>query len=917
MRRGEPMWRRYARFFGPDVRADVDEELADHVARLEDDLRRAGKSDAEIAEMVRARFGDVDDLRAWLTRYDGRRLKRSLRIEAFGNLGQDVAYALRRLRQRPGFTATVVVVLALGVGATTAMFSAVDATMLRPLPFKDPGRLVAIPSLGPPSYGTTRPHGGSSSPEPGSAWDRVSHAPGILGVGAYYSSTANLSDPERPARVNVGHATAGFFRLLGIRPFRGGEFTASEAAPNAPGTAILSYGFWRQHFGGRDMLGRAISLDGKPYSVVGIMPAGFSFPDESDLWIPVPVPFPPIPLTIGRPTVLKVNAIARLAPGISIDRVNAELYPVFRAMVPEHPPAWMKLSLAKLDETARHSVQPLQASFVGKRRTVLLTLLGATACLLLIACANVTNLLLSQAEVRRREIALRAVLGAGRGRLIRQLLTESLILSLAGTAIGVALAPVGLRVLTSLMPPVLVGLAPPEVDLRVLAFAVGLALLAGVGFGLWPALATSRNDLADSVRGAGVTGTTTQVRGRARRALLTAEFALTLVLAVGAGLMLQSFARLTHVDPGFNPARTASLELDFGWPPPPMPVRKQPIRDMLARLATAPGVEAAGAISVLPLGGGSTFSLTLGGEGVAPRPKSMRPRFAEFRQISGDYFAAMGIRLVQGRAFTAADDSMSSESGYPPMPRVAIVSESVVDSLWGHGYDPVGRWIQYGSYGPSGGGPHMTVVGVVEDVRSDQLEKQPLPQVYVPAEAAPPTAIALIARGSIPPRDLEARLRNAVHGVDPSQAVFDVRTMDDVVRASIAVPRTDTLLIATFGALALVLAVVGVYGVIAYSVAQRRREFGIRAALGATGSDLLALVSREMLWVTAIGLALGLAGAWAASRALQSLLFGVTVHDPATFVLAPLALVVPAAIATLLPARRAARTNPVDVIREE
>jgi putative ABC transport system permease protein len=908
MRKREPMWRRYARFFGPDVAADVDDELADHIACMRDDLRARGLSEPEVEMAIRGRFGDVDALRTQLRRDDGRRMDRRRRLEALGDLAQDVQYALRRLRQQPGFTATVLVVLALGVGATTAMFSAVDAAMLRPLPFRDASRLVLMPSVSVPSR--SQPPGSPLGDDFRPTWRNIRAMPGLVsGIAAYFSTSANLFDPQRPARVTVGHASAGLFDVLGVAPVAGRVFSDSEARPGGPPLAVLSYGFWQGHFGGRDMLGKPISLDGTPFTVIGVMPRGFDFPDRSDLWVPIPVPFPAQVLDLSHGFPPKPNTIARLAPGVTLAAADARLFSLWRPDPKLRVPAWFPKDWEQKQlESWRHTAVALQQSFVGDRRRMLLVLLGATGLLLLIGCANVTSLLLSQATVRRREIALRAVLGAGRGRIVRQLLTEAVLLAVAGTGIGVALAPAAFGVLARIMPPTLAGIAPPELDVRVLAFAAGVALVTGIGFGLWPALTTSRADLAESARGAGATGTPGGTRSAARRVLLAGELALTVMLLVGAGLMLRSFRRLSAVTTGFDAEHAATLRLDFGTPAPPTTIRRQRLASMLERLTAAPGVQSAGATGALPLDSPGPVGLPVDAEGVPERDKTQRPRMATYLVVSSGYFDAMGIPLLRGRTFRAGDDSLDAEGGAP---RAAIINRALADSLW-PGADPLGRWISW-----SGRNARMTVVGVVANVRYFGLDRPLGPQVYMPIEAAPPSSIALVVRGAMPSAVLLARLRDAVHAVDPSQPVYDARSLDDVVRAAVAVPRTDTELIGLFGALALVLAVVGVYGVIAYSVAQRRVEFGIRAALGATGRDLTALASRELVWVAIVGVPIGLAGAWAGARVLRSLLYGVGVHDGTTYVVASVGLLVPAVAAALVPARRAARTDPMDVIRQE
>ena len=706
--------------------------------------------------------------------------------------------------------------------------------------------------------------------------------------------------------MTVGHASAGLFNLLGAAAVVGRVFSDSEARVGGPPLAVLSYGFWQSHFGSRDMLDSVISLDGNPFTVIGVMRAGFTFPDRSDLWVPIPIPSPPAVISFSRGLPPQPHTIARLAPGVSVDEERSALLSLARRST--NPAAGVDEGRNTEGADAMVSDRgPNAGVAVGDRRVTLLILLGATGLLLLIGCVNVTNLLLSQAAVRRREIALRAILGASRGRVIRQLLTEAVVLSLAGTATGVAIAPALFRLLSTVMPPTLAGLAPPELDLRVLVFAAGLALVTGIGFGLWPAVTTSRNDLAASVRGGGTTGTLGQGRKGPRRVLLVAELALTVMLLVGAGLMLRSFQRLTAVRTGFDAAHAATLQLDFGSPGPSAAIRRQRIASMLERISAAPGVQAVAATAALPLDAPNAMGLGIAAEGVPERPKTERPRTATYLVVSSDYFRAMGIPLLRGRTFRAGDDSLDVNGGAP---RTAIINQALADSLW-PGVDPLGRWISW-----SGRTAKMAVIGVVANVRFFGLNRPPGPQVYIPIEVAPPASVVLVARGALPPAALLARLRDGVHAVDPSQPVYDARTLDDVVRQSVAVPRTDTALIALFGGLALVLAVVGVYGVIAYSVAQRRVEFGIRAALGATGRDLAALASRELVYAATIGLLLGLAGAWAAARLLGSLLYGVGVHDATTYVVAAVALLVPAIVATMVPARRAARTNPMDVMRQ-
>ncbi|MGH7670348.1 MAG: FtsX-like permease family protein, partial [Gemmatimonadaceae bacterium] len=489
----------------------------------------------------------------------------------------------------------------------------------------------------------------------------------------------------------------------------------------------------------------------------------------------------------------------------------------------------------------------------------------------------------------------------------RQLLTESVLLAVGGTVLGVALAPLLLRLLGALMPPRLAGLAPAQLDWRVLGFAALLAVGTGIAIGLWPAAGSSRANLGETVNGGSGHGTTAAGAGLTRRLLVGAELALTLMLLIGSALMLRSFAKLMSVDSGLNPAHVATLEMSFGIDAKMWPARLARVQEMLDRLSAVPGIEAVGAVNDLPLGKEGGISLRVTTQ-EAPSAATSSPTFyfARYLIASGGYFKAMGIALVKGRTFTPADDSLAP---------VAVIDRAMADTVWPH-QSPIGRRFSPGMVA-NGQATDYTVIGVVDNVRVSGLDQPPGLQMYFSMGQQMPMDLTVVARGTLPPAALMARLRDVVRAVDPSQAVHRVRMMDDVVNTSVAPRRANTLLIALFGVLALVLAALGVYAVVSYSVAQRRREFGIRAALGATGRNLTSLAAREVLWVLVLGIGVGLAGAWAASRVLASLLFGVTTHDLATFVLAPLALIIPAAIATLIPARRAARTNPMDVVREE
>src|ERR1035437_6252288 len=887
------LWRRLGHLVRGDAAADdLRDEMQAHIEMRAEKNRAEGMNDGDAAHAARRGFGNEVVMReASRDAWGGVWLENAVR---------DFRHAIRRLAQRPGFAAAVIGVLALGIGATTAMFSAVDAAMFRPLPFAEPSRLVALRSISVPfDPGPGQPRGDGVQAvnivDIREMRDVFSHA------AVYAAGGLNLADAVHPARANAGVVTGDFFATLGAVPLLGRTFTESDGVPSGPNIVILSYGLWQRQYGGGEMLGKSITLNNQPYQVVGVMPNGFGFPSESDLWIPMSIPNTFATFSAFR-GFLPTSTIARLAPGVGAAAASSRLLALWdRRAAQEAPPAgqprYLSQKVQQLKSTG--ALTTLQRELSGDRRTALVVLLGATVLLLLVTCANVTNLLLSQAAARRHEIAVRAVLGASRARIVRQLLTESVMLAASGTLLGVALAPVMLGMMRALMPSELTGLAPATVDLRVLAFATILTLVTGVGFGLWPALGSTRDAPAETMKTGG-RAATGHGAGFARRALVSLELALTVVLLVGSLLMLRSFERLMTQDRGMRTERVGTLEMAFGDAAGGRTVRLRMIDGMLARIRSIPGVIDAGAINDLPLRGG-------GGISVQVRPDVGQPSgtgFAGGRYLmaSGDYFATMGIPVKRGRTFTVADDSLA--------PPVAVISETMAAKFW-PGVDPVGHTFM--SMAPT---PY-TIVGVVGDVRELRLESDPAPQMYFPIAEVTPSNVALVVRSTLSSTALLGRMQEAVRAVDPAQATYHVRMMDEVVDISVAPRRTNTTLISAFAALALVLSAIGVYAVVSYGVSQRTREFGIRTALGARGGDLVRLVTGEMAWALAIGLTSGVAGAWALSRVLTSLIYGVSVHDPGTFAAAPVALLVPAILAALLPARRASRVNPAEVMRAD
>ena len=817
----------------------------------------------------------------------------------FEHAAADVRFAVRRLRHRPGFSVATIAVAALGIGATTAVFSAVDAALLRPLPFARSSELVTLIDVNIPFDQSDHFPAGQHVLDIN---DAAAMHDVFASTAAFAAGGLNLSDATSPRRVRVGVVTAGFFSTLGVAPQIGRTFDTDEGRPKGAHAVILSDALWRTKFGGGEVVGRSIDLSGTRYAIVGVMAPGFNFPNESELWIPLTVPTTDETFAPFR-GYLPSQVIARVVPGVSIDAASKQLMVRWRQLTGPSLKDELGGGYERFTELkTKGAAVPLQRELVGDRQHALVILMGATTLLLLIACANVANLLLSDATSRRREIALREVLGASRGRIVRQLLTESLLLAGVGAMIGVALSPAGLKILRAMMPADLAGVAPAELNVRVLAFATLLAVITGLAFGMWPALGSARSNAVETIKSGGGGGATAGGLGTARRALIIAELALTVMLLVGSGLMLRSLHLVMSQELGMSPGRVGTLEIAFA-PGSSRASRLATLHGVVERLNADPTIHGAGVVNDIPMRDGGTLALRIQVAG-APEPRSANdPPVARYLMASGGYFQALGVPLLRGRTFTASDDSLG--------PRVAVINMAMVKRWWPN-VDPLGRTFRF-----PGDTTAVMVVGVVGDVRERGLERTLFPQLYLPIDRNAPDNVAVVAQSSLPPSVLLSRLTGAVHAVAPAQAVFNVRMLDDIISRSVAPRRTNTTLIALFGGIALALSVFGVYAVVSYSVTRRAREFGIRAALGATGGNIASLVGREMAWIVAIGLVLGVAGAWGLSRVMASLLFGVDVHDFATFATVPMVLVLPAAIATIIPARRAMRVSPTEVMRAE
>ena len=806
------------------------------------------------------------------------------------DLIRDLRYASRFLQSRPAFSAVSVLTLALGIGANTAIFSVVNGVLLRPLPYRDPGRLVLVAEKS--SYNII-----STSYQNWVDWRDQSRS--FESMEATRATSITLSGEGEPERLNARMVTAGLFAMLGTRAEVGRTFLAEEDRPNGAPVAMLSHGLWERRFGGsREILGRLVTLDGKPYTVVGVLPAGFQVLQPADIFLP----FMPWAATLpdDRNWHPGIFALARLKPGISREQAREEMIGIAARLEKDYP-------LFNTDKSA--DVVGLQEQLVKDHRPALLLLLGAVSFVLLIACVNMANLLLARAATRGREVAIRTALGAGRGRLIRQLLTESVLLAAAGGAVGLAVAWAALGWLLRMAAGSIPQGVPIHVDGRVLAFTAGISLLAGILFGVVPALRTSSLDLREALNEGTRGSTGGPGQHRLRGALVVLEVAFAVVLLVGSGLLLRSFSHLQDVPPGFRPDHLLVVDLPVSPTAYAEPARRYEFYDrLIERARILPGVRAAAAASFLPVsGGGSMLHFNVKGKPPAS-PKDFTA--AGYRAVSSGYLEALGVPLLQGRRFTEAD-----REGAPP---VVVINATMAKTFF-PGVNPLGSWMQLGAT-PEAEVPWMEVVGVVGDVRPG-LGLDPQAEMYLPFRQAdqllPVFQLSLILRTATEPLAQVPALRSAVAEIDPNQPLVKLRTMDDNLAASVAQPRFRAWLIGIFAWIALSLAAVGVFGVMSYTVTQRTNEIGVRVTLGARPAEIFRIIVGQGLRLALLGVGCGLVAALAITRLLRSFLFGVSAYDPATFAAVAILLVLVALAACLLPARRATRMDPVAALRYE
>jgi putative ABC transport system permease protein len=800
------------------------------------------------------------------------------------SLLQDLRYATRQLARNPGFTAVAVIALALGIGSTTAIFSVVDQVLLHPLPYPDADRIVNVSQ----TLGDTI--AGDSSPANYLDWAAQNHV--FAGMAASRGWQGSMTAGERPERIRGTMATPSFFPLFGVNALLGRGLAPSDATPGNDHVVVLGYGLWQRDFAGdRGIVGREIQLNGDKYSVVGVMPPGFSPDEYGELWLPSPWGVPSHPLAPDKdPRQFRdrsyLEVWARLKPGTTLAQARTELSTIAHRLEVQYPDD---------DQNVGVSLIPLHEHVVGDIRPVLMVLLAAVIVVLLIACANLANLLLARATVRAREISIRTTMGASRARLLRQLLTESVLLALLGGALGLLLAVVAVPSLLSLSPPDIRQFKEIGINKEVLAFSILVSVACGIVFGLIPALQASRSNpnefLKEGERGS------TGSRSRTRSALVIAEVGLSLALLVGAGLLIKSFSRLMNVDAGFDPSHV--LTFNLALPPSTAAAQQYAFYEqVLQGLEALPGVQSVGAVSRLPLSGGnSSRSYNI--------PGDSRSHDADIRVSTPDYFRAMGIPLLKGRTFTDSDRGNALN--------LAIVNEALARAVF-PGQDPIGR--QLTNFGPDM--ITLQIIGVIGNVRHVGLDTAPRPEIYqLLGQAQWPSMFIAIRTATSDPAGLTSAVQKVVWSINKDVPLAYTRTMQEVISNSVQRRKFSMFLLTIFAATAMLLAAIGLYGVMSYSVAQRTREIGVRMALGAGRQSVLALIVRRGMELVAIGIAAGIVLSLASGRLMSGLLFGITATDPLTFAGVALLLALVAFIANYLPARRAASVDPMVALRYE
>jgi predicted permease len=881
----------------PEREAEIVEELSQH---LDDEFERAvnrGATEDEARQAVLTELKESDLLAPSLKRVErrvqqnpvvmGTERKRNM----LADLSQDMRYGARMLLKNPAFTGIAVLALALGIGANTAIFSVVNTLLLRPLPYKNPSQLVVIwenaTHLGFPK----------NTPSPANFLDWQKQATLFEGMAAFAMHTFNLTGVGEPERLDGRRVSANLFDLLGAKPILGRNFVPDEDKPGTK-VAILNETLWKRRFGSDPgVIGRSITLNGEPYTIVGVLPSNVRLPAfgnwRDQVW--VPLAFPAEEAAARGSHFLEV--IGRMKPGVSLPQARAEMETIAARLAQQYPEHNVRIGSV---------VNPLHEEIVGNMKPALLILLGAVAFVLLIACANVANLLLARAAVRHKEIALRLALGADRARLTKQLLVESVMLSMLGGVVGLALAFAGLQILTRFIPPDVAHADTITIDGKVLVFTLLIALVTGLVFGLAPASQASHFNLNDTLKEGGRDSGSGPRGKRLRSVLVIAEVAVSFILLIGAGLLINSFMHLRNLDPGFHADHLLTLNVDLSETKyPDNPRRVAFFDEVVRRVQALPGARSVAVAGNLPF----TYngdSMPIGVEGIPDPPPDQHPDVV-YRAVGPGYFTTMGIPFVRGRDFNDQDSLEANP--------VVVVSEKTAKHYWPDS-EPIGKRLKNGT--TTAEGPWRTVIGVVKDVRQNDFIAEPKMQMYFTyRQLRSLMPNALIVRTTVDPLSLATSVRNAIWAVDKDQTVANIDSMEHIVAGAVARQRFSMLLLAIFAGIALVLAAVGIYGVMSYSVAQQTREIGIRMALGAQRSDVLKMTVKQGLKLVGLGLIIGLAAAFILTRVMATLLFGISATDPLTFISISLILLAVAILASYIPALRATRVDPMIALRAQ
>jgi predicted permease len=862
---------------------ELDEDIREHIARETQDNIERGMTPDEARHAAMRKFGNVT-----MVKEETREVWNFVWLE---QLLADIRFGLRMLRKNPGFTAVAILTLALGIGTNAAVFSVVYAVLLRPLPYREPSRLVVL-------HETTPKVGDVSVSFPNFLdWRAASHS--FSQMAAVASVDFNLAGVTQPENISGDAVSPNFLSMIGIRPFLGRDFDASEEKPGTAPVLLLSYALWQSHLGGDpNAVGKTITLDGRSFTIVGVLPPNYRSLDMTDVMLPIGV------WATNNADAIKERGdrgdmvvIGRLAPGVAFGQARAEMEGIAARLAKDYPGSNDQFSV---------TLQPIRQAFVGDMKTAILVLFGAVLFVLLIACANVANLFLVRGSSRTKEIALRIAFGASRGRIIRQMLTESFILACVGGVVGVALALGGIRGMAQLISADMLSGAAVNLNGAVLLFVAAVVALATFIFGLAPALHSTKPNVQSELKEGGRTSSGGVAQNRLRGALAVAEISLALILLIGAGLMMKSLYRLLQVDPGFRPARVLTMGMDlrtqlYSQDPAVLNFWQQ----LIDRVSALPGVQSAAVGTAIPLTNSHGRSdITI--EGMALPTPGNYPH-PDVHVVSPEYVATLGIPLLRGRTFTDQDNEKAPLAG-------------MINAMVAHRFfpneDPIGKRFMFGH--PSSDPPKWyTIVGVVSDTRLYGLANPARLEVYLSFRQNPRNSMALVVKSGADPASLTSAVREAVQSIDKDQPVFAISTMEELVRNSVATRRMTLVLLGLFSGLALVLGAIGIYGVISYSVAQRTHEIGIRMALGAPRSGVFRLVVGEGLKLAGVGIAIGIAAAFGLARLMSSLLFGISATDFETFAGVALLLALVAMLACYVPARRAMRVDPTVALRYE